>query len=393
MVDTPDDREEQAESPTLSDRLLDLFVFLPTGVAVTVAEELPHLAERGRERLGVHVNSARAVGHFAVTAGGHELKKRSAARGPHAPVERVTRPARAAPARRPVPGCAPSRTRTTVRHRRQGPPDGSCRVDRRSVDPPVASTPASATSGPPVRRPAPAVPPPPVDAHTPDVTSLAIPGFDTLSASQVVQRLDGLTRGELVSVRAYETSGRGRRTILSRVTSCSTSGPEPVVGDGHTEVPVEQVRSATTDDLDRLVELVAAFLASRADRRGAALARPSDSGGRLRLRRRRTRPVRVGPDVRPWWAPWTTGSPVRPCAGWRRTGHDRRGVLDLCFVEDGAREVGLGHLLVESALDWFRGHGCTGVDGTAHPGDRAAKNFFESAGFKARLLVMHRPLD
>jgi hypothetical protein len=51
----------------------------------------------------------------------------------------------------------------------------------------------------------------------PLVSTLAIPGFDTLSASQVVQRLDGLTRAELVSVRAYEASTRGRRTILSRV--------------------------------------------------------------------------------------------------------------------------------------------------------------------------------
>ena len=55
------------------------------------------------------------------------------------------------------------------------------------------------------------------NAHIPDVASLAIPGFDTLSASQVVQRLDGLSRSELVAVRAYETCTRGRRTILSRV--------------------------------------------------------------------------------------------------------------------------------------------------------------------------------
>ena len=81
MADTTDEqRDEQAEEQSLSDRLLDLFVFLPTGVVVTVAEELPRLAERGRERLGVHVNSARAVGEFAVTAGGQELKRRSAAR-------------------------------------------------------------------------------------------------------------------------------------------------------------------------------------------------------------------------------------------------------------------------------------------------------------------------
>ena len=54
-------------------------------------------------------------------------------------------------------------------------------------------------------------------AHIPEVTSLAIPGFDTLSASQVVQRLDGLSRSELVAARAYETETRGRRTILSRI--------------------------------------------------------------------------------------------------------------------------------------------------------------------------------
>ncbi len=158
---------------------------------------------------------------------------------------------------------------------------------------------------------------------------------------------------------------------------------------------MEQVRQASTEDLDRLVELVADFVADRADRRGADLTRPSDGGGTPpdagggvagRLRH----PIPTGPL---WWAPWTTGWPVWPCAGWTTAARERRGVLDLCFVEPGAREVGLGHLLVEQALGWFGSQGCTGVDGTAFPGDREAKNFFESAGFKARLLVMHRPLD
>jgi hypothetical protein len=56
-----------------------------------------------------------------------------------------------------------------------------------------------------------------VNGHIPSVSTLSIPGFDTLSASQVVQRLDGLNRSELVTVRTYEASNRGRRTILSRV--------------------------------------------------------------------------------------------------------------------------------------------------------------------------------
>jgi GNAT superfamily N-acetyltransferase len=71
----------------------------------------------------------------------------------------------------------------------------------------------------------------------------------------------------------------------------------------------------------------------------------------------------------------------------------RRGVLDVCFVEPGAREVGLGHLLLERSLEWFGTQQCDGVDGTAFPGDRMAKSFFESAGFKARLLLMHRAID
>jgi hypothetical protein len=47
--------------------------------------------------------------------------------------------------------------------------------------------------------------------------SLAIPGYDSLSASQVVQRLAGLSRSELIEVREHEQSHRHRRTILNRV--------------------------------------------------------------------------------------------------------------------------------------------------------------------------------
>jgi hypothetical protein len=46
---------------------------------------------------------------------------------------------------------------------------------------------------------------------------LAIPGYDSLSASQVVQRLAGLAADELEAVRTYEAATRGRRTILARV--------------------------------------------------------------------------------------------------------------------------------------------------------------------------------
>jgi len=202
---TDGDRTELDGVPEqpLSERFLDLFVFLPTGLVVTVAEELPRLAERGRERLGVHVNSARAVGLFAVRAGTSELKKRSdglkrsgstAAGGRTATTPAAGHPSTPIP--KPPAGAAPPRLRT-IPYPPDRPASGAF-VDATAAAPP---------------------PPPPrkVDAHIPDVASLAIPAFDTLSASQVVQRLDGLNRTELVATRAYETSTRGRRTILSRV--------------------------------------------------------------------------------------------------------------------------------------------------------------------------------
>ena len=51
----------------------------------------------------------------------------------------------------------------------------------------------------------------------PDAAGLAIPGYDTLSASQVVPRLEGLTPSELDAVRAYEVATRGRKTVLTRI--------------------------------------------------------------------------------------------------------------------------------------------------------------------------------
>ncbi len=50
-----------------------------------------------------------------------------------------------------------------------------------------------------------------------DPADLPIPGYDTLSASQIVQRLPGLSPEELEAVRLYELAGRSRKTVLLRV--------------------------------------------------------------------------------------------------------------------------------------------------------------------------------
>jgi hypothetical protein len=76
-------------------------------------------------------------------------------------------------------------------------------------------------------RPAPAAPatPPPAPAPAPAVAAdgfaekaaLPIPDYDELSASQVVERLEGLDRESLEAVRRYETDHRGRNTILGKI--------------------------------------------------------------------------------------------------------------------------------------------------------------------------------
>ena len=164
------------EGRPLNERIWDVLVFVPAGMFVSAVEELPRLAAKGREHLGVRVGSARAVGRYAVGAGRKELRRRSGGLLGGTPGPSPS------PRRSAAPG--PSRVAGQA---------GTGRGPRSEGGP-------SAGNG-----------------HVPAVATLAIPGFDTLSASQVVQRLDGLNRAELVSVRAYEASTRGRRTVLSRV--------------------------------------------------------------------------------------------------------------------------------------------------------------------------------
>jgi hypothetical protein len=81
--------------------------------------------------------------------------------------------------------------------------------------------------------PAPAPAPAPVDiapapangtaanGAAPADTALPIPGYDALSASQVVERLAGLSPDELDAVRTYEGAHRNRRTILGKIDQVS----------------------------------------------------------------------------------------------------------------------------------------------------------------------------
>ncbi len=68
----------------------------------------------------------------------------------------------------------------------------------------------------------PAAPAPPTDTNGSHADPmLPIPGYNSLSASQVVQRLAGLSADELEAVRAFEAANRKRRTILGKIDQIS----------------------------------------------------------------------------------------------------------------------------------------------------------------------------
>jgi GNAT superfamily N-acetyltransferase len=68
------------------------------------------------------------------------------------------------------------------------------------------------------------------------------------------------------------------------------------------------------------------------------------------------------------------------------------GTVDWCYVEAGARGVGVGTALATALVEWFVGAGCIALDVPALPGDRGTKQLWESLGLSARLLVLRRRL-
>jgi ribosomal protein S18 acetylase RimI-like enzyme len=71
----------------------------------------------------------------------------------------------------------------------------------------------------------------------------------------------------------------------------------------------------------------------------------------------------------------------------------RLAILQDLYVDPEGREVGVGQMLMETALSWSAAAGCFGIDSLALPGDRETKNFFESAGLVARAIIVHRALE
>jgi ribosomal protein S18 acetylase RimI-like enzyme len=70
--------------------------------------------------------------------------------------------------------------------------------------------------------------------------------------------------------------------------------------------------------------------------------------------------------------------------------HRRIGVVQFIFTDHEARGVGVGSAMLDLAMGRLEGRGIDLFDARVSPGHRLAKNFFESKGFKARSITMHR---
>jgi len=71
----------------------------------------------------------------------------------------------------------------------------------------------------------------------------------------------------------------------------------------------------------------------------------------------------------------------------------RLGRIQALAVQADARGSGIGEAIMNLMLERLTESGCFGVDSIALPGDRNTKNFFESFGLKARMLIVHRDLS
>lgn len=154
------------------EEVLDVVLYAPIGLVFSARELLPTLVEKGRAQFGM----AKMVGQFAAQQGSTEAGKL---------LDKVSKQAMSTIEQLAgLSGAAPTS-------------NGSTSTPEPVIEVPVVETPASPTSG-------------------PEAAALAIPDYDSLSASQVLPRLNGLSTDELEAVRAYEAAHRGRKTILNR---------------------------------------------------------------------------------------------------------------------------------------------------------------------------------
>jgi hypothetical protein len=178
--DTPETSDQKTPIEQAVEHAFDLFVYAPIGILFEGASLLPELIAKGK----THVSTARYVGKFAV--------------------EQATKGASTATSK------AQDRAAGVISFLGDSIAPIQADTDAATERTPAPRTPRSATAKE-TTTPRAAV------NSTISAASLAIPDYDGLSASQVVNRLAGLSPAELENVQLYEAAHRGRKTILSKV--------------------------------------------------------------------------------------------------------------------------------------------------------------------------------
>jgi hypothetical protein len=178
-----------------ADKAMELLVYGPLGFALYLRDTAPSFLKvfvaRGRavldeqrKSVGDQLGQARAVGEFATNYG-----------GPH--VGRIVNDGL-------------SRVRE---HADDAINALNTLLGNPTTPPPTAAPGPAPDAATPSRPPAPAAP----SAAAGTGRHLAIPDYDELSASQVVEHLDGLSRADLDAIREYETEHRARNTVLGKI--------------------------------------------------------------------------------------------------------------------------------------------------------------------------------
>ncbi|HXW33416.1 MAG TPA: hypothetical protein VEJ87_02480 [Acidimicrobiales bacterium] len=204
-----------SDEKSAKDRLLDLVIYAPAGLALTVADEVPKLANRGRDEIEKRIVTSRTIGEFAVRFGRSEFEKRVGQLFSSTGEAETARPASSAGTPRDEQSGSPFHQTTGGSHQTTGGAvgggigaGGETKAEHALRQPGRTNQTSRAS------------------AH------LAIPGYDSLSASQVVQRLGGLSSLELREVRAHEAACRARRTVLNRADQLLSEEGRPTSTDG-----------------------------------------------------------------------------------------------------------------------------------------------------------------
>ena len=150
------------------------------------------------------------------------------------------------------------------------------------------------------------------------------------------------------------------------------------------------VRPAEQSDINELTALMdTAVLELRNQRGGEALAWGLD---RKASSLHTLTSALDAPDTMLWCGLWENVLAGYAIASVITEGGEQVVLITDIYTTPEVRDVGVGELLLESAIAWATGLDAVAIDAYALPGARESKNLFERFGLTARLITVRRQL-